>query len=75
MKNASSYDWAWTTKRANSQEGRSPEERAGSNDNVEVCWRNEGSKANELSYAQAEPYKCSGEDKANEQQQGQLGEQ
>ena len=35
--------------------------RAGSNNNVEVCCRNKGSNANEPSYAQAEPYKCSGE--------------
>ena len=31
------------------------------NDNVKVCCRNKGPNANEPSYAQAEPYKCPGE--------------
>ena len=33
----------------------------GQTNNVEVRCRNKGSKANEPSYAQEEPYKCSGE--------------
>ena len=42
----------------NSREGQSPEERASSNNSVEVCCRKEGFNTSEPSYTQAEPYKC-----------------